>query len=43
MDFYGTLQTILNPNSVYSKDIDSEIENYIKVIVEELKFYFKPE
>lgn len=42
-DFYAELQAILNPNSIYSKDKQYDLENYIESTLEELSIFFKSE
>ena len=42
-DFYGELQALLNPNSVYAKEYKYQLDNYIDYIITELSTYFKEE
>lgn len=42
-DFYGELQALIEPNSVYAKEYKYQLETYIDMIINELVNYFKEE
>lgn len=43
LDVYSELQTALNPNSLYYQELNLDLHNYVKLIINQLTPFFKSE